>query len=387
MSLSVNDIIKVTTNNASSGVSAANFASAVLFSPDGEGGGSAPAVDAYKTYTSLSDFAVDYATTTETYKAGSIWLSGIPSTTTLLVWTVNAGDTDTVATINKARASNLGWWYFSFFTNSVYDELAPYIELLAIAAWHDGNDSYFMNTQFLAANVAKIRDEGDITDVATLMTKQGTRHASTFSNATTEYGGIAVCKWLASVNYSAVNTTITAEYKKLAGISSEDLTGSEYTAMTQATKKCQFYSVVDLQGSTDNGRVVNSWSHSSFGEWMDDIVNLDAFVNSLKVRLYNTLAGQNTKLPQTPAGQAVLLGQCKAVCEQYIANGYLGPRNYINQTTGADAFTLGYEILTQPEDILNLSAAQRSNRESWPIAIDIYRAGAIHTVSVNVNVF
>jgi len=153
------------------------------------------------------------------------------------------------------------------------------------------------------------------------------------------------------------------------------------------TKKAAFYTVVDLQCSSDIGRVVNSWSHSAFGEYMDDIVDLDAFVNNLRVNLYNAVANQTTKLPQTPPGQAVLLAAAKETGELYIANGYLGPRTWTNPDNGLEELTLGYEILTKPEDILIISDPDRADRKSAPIQIRIFRAGAIHAVDVTVDVF
>ena len=153
------------------------------------------------------------------------------------------------------------------------------------------------------------------------------------------------------------------------------------------TKKAVFYTVVDLQGSNDVGRVINSWSHSSFGEYIDDVVNLDAFVNDLRVTLYNATANQTTKLAQTPPGQAVLISAAKETAERYIANGYLGPRNWTNPDTGLDEYVIGYQILTKPEDILDLSDADRADRKSAPIRICIFRAGAIHAVDVTCDVY
>ena len=201
------------------------------------------------------------------------------------------------------------------------------------------------------------------------------------------YAGISLCKWFAAVNYSADNSTITGEFKKLSGVAAETLTATEYGAMTQDTKKAQFYSTVELQGSVDSGRVINSWSHSSFGEWMDDVVNLSAFVNAIKVELYNIIANQPTKLGQDPIGQSTLIGRAKAVCERYVSNGYLGPRNYTDPDDGIDKFTAGYEILTKPEDILDLSDPDRDDRKSAPLRIRVFRKGAIHKSIVDIDVF
>ncbi len=380
MSYPVDNIIPITTVISPNGLGFANFASALQFAPESE----LPvgfAVDTYRVYNSLPALAVDFPSTTETYKAQNRWLGGIPSTREIKVWGTADADATWTDTLNKAR--NVLWWFWSFFTDTIYADLVVADE---IAQWSNANKSYFMNCQ-TATSAAAIRDPIVTSDIASTLTTSGVRFASTFSHATDPYAGISLCKWFAAVNYTADNSTITGEYKKLSGVAAEDLSDTEYNAMTQDTKKCQFYSLVDLQGSTDVGRVINSWSHSSFGEWMDDVVNLAAFENNIAVTLYNTVANQITKLGQDPVGQSVLIGSARAVCEQYISNGYLGPRNYIDPDDGIEKYTVGYEILTQAEDILNLLEPDRDARKSAPLRIRIFRKGAIHIVPVDILVY
>lgn len=152
-------------------------------------------------------------------------------------------------------------------------------------------------------------------------------------------------------------------------------------------KKAVFYTVIDMQGQEDNGRIINSWTHSTYGEYIDDVVNLDAFINDLLVTVYNAKANQTTKLAQEPADQNVLLTAARESCERYISNRYLGARNYTDPDDGLVKFTRGYEILTKPEDILSLSDSERGQRKSAPIRIRVFRAGAIHAVDITVDVY
>lgn len=380
MSYDINAIIPLTYNISPQGLGFANFASATLFAPETE----LPvgfAVDTRRVYTRLSDLSIDFATSTETYKVASKWLGGTPSMNSLTVWGRGDADADWPTTLNKAR--NAFWWYWSFFTKDVY---ASKTDVAAIAGWANDNMSLFENcaTGTLAA---EIRDIADTTDIASTLTTAGVRYACTMSHATDPYAGIALCKWFAKVNYSATNSTITGFGKTLSGVDAESLTGTEYAAMKLATKKCQFYTVIENKGSVTGGRCINTWSHSSFGEQMDDIVNLDAFVNFLSVSLNNVVINQITKLGQDPVGQSVLIGTAKQICEQFIANAYLGPRNYINPDSGLDDYTLGYEILTQPEDILNLLQLDRDARKSAPLRIRIFRKGAIEQAPVDIGVY
>jgi len=380
MSYDASNIINIATRISPQGLSFANFSLAMLFAPEDELPGGFT-VNTFRVYQSMADLSVDFASTTETYKAAQRYMSMIPTPREIRVWG-RKSTTATIETIVETLdiAANETWWYWTFFTEDVYSDEAS---MLLVADWLDANTRFSFNCSV----AADIRDIADDTDIASQMTTQGTRHISTFSHATDPYAGHSLAAWFSSVNYSIPGSTITGEFKKLPGVDAESLTGTEYAAMRLDTKKAVFYTVVDLQGSTDAGRVINSWSHSSFGEYIDDVVNLDAFVNNLRVSIYNATANQPTKLAQTPPGQSVLLAAARDVGEQYISNGYLGPRIWTNPDNGQDEFTEGYEILTKADDILTISDSDRADRKSAPIRIRIFRAGAIHAVDITVDVF
>lgn len=380
MGYNVDNIIRINTRISPAGLGFANFAAAVLFAPESE----LPVgfdTDTYRTYDSLTALSVDFASTDETYLAANRWLGGIPATKSVIVWGVDDLDADWTTTLNKVR--NDLFWFWSFFTKAVYANLTDVAE---IADWHNSNETFFMNCQ-TGTSSDDIRDPVETADIATTLTTSGVRTTSTFVHATDPYAGIALCKYFAAVNYSATNSTITGEFKKLSGVAAESLTDSEYGAMRQATKKAVFYSVVELQGSVDAGRVINTFTHSTFGEFIDDVVNLAAFVNAVKVNLYNTIANSTTKIKQDPTGQALLLGAVREIGETYITNGYLGPRNYTDPDDAVDKFTAGYEILTKAEDILDLLDPDRDARRSAPLRVRIFRAGAIHESIVDIDVF
>lgn len=380
MSYPATNIIRINARISPAGLGNANFASAMLFAPQTE----LPvgfAADTYRTYFSLVALAEDFADTTETYKAAQRWLGGTPATRELKVWGAATADGTRAATLNKAR--NMLWWYWTMWTAPI---LAVKADVLAIAQWCEDNTSMFIDNQ-TGASVVEIRDPSDVDDIATQLTTAGFRHVYTAAHATDAYSGSALAKHFAAVNYSADRSTITGEFKKSPGVPAESLSGTAYTAMQSATKKATFYTVVDNQGSIDSGRWLNTTTHSTYGEFIDDVVNLDACVNFLTTALYNAVANQPTKLQQTPVGQAVLIGTAKATMQQFINNGYLGPRNYIDPDDGLEKYTAGFEILTKPEDILDLSEADRNAHKSAPLRIRLFRAGAIHIVDVDLDVY
>jgi hypothetical protein len=151
-------------------------------------------------------------------------------------------------------------------------------------------------------------------------------------------------------------------------------------------KGAVFYTVVETGGEKDSGRIINSKTTSANGEYIDDVFNLDAFTNFMTVALYNALTKVPTKLRQTPAGQQVLIDAAAQVGEKFIGNGYLGERLYIDEETGEEKLSRGYQILTKADDILLISDAERAARGAAPIVMRIFRAGAIHTVDLTANV-
>lgn len=382
MALSPTQFIDVNVSISAAGLSTANFGSLMLFINNADLLEDASwEADTYKTFSSTQDAATYISSESDAYQAISVWLGGTPTVKNLMVFLRNPKDSTWATTLNKAR--NLVWWYFTALTTTNY---AQEEDVLQVAAWCETNNSFFIDCQTDSA-ATKIRDETASDDIATKLTTKGYRHTATACHADDPYSLLYLMKHFSRVNYSADDSTITGEYKKSSGLEAEDLTTSQYTAMQKDTKKCAFYTAIELQGSTDSGRWKNTWTHSTYGEWIDDVVNLDAFTNAITVAVYNCISNATKKVPQTPVGQALVIAACRKVCEQYIANGYLGERTYTDPDDAEEKTSRGYEIMTKPEDILDISDSDRNNRYCAPINIRVFRAGAIHAVSLQVDVY
>ena len=378
MSYSVDNITKVTINLSQQGIGNANFATAVLFAKNSEVGMDVSKQDKLFYFTSLDEVTSQYPTTSETYQAAAAFLGGIPVSKGIYIWNPLRADTDVESMLNKARANK--WWFFTFFTESIYKDKD---KVKKIAAWAEASRSYFANCQHDDTIVTNIRKSDVTSDLGSELTALGLRFTRTLANKESKYAAIAETKWFASVNYNNTLSTITGEYKPLASVQAEDLTSLEMVSMK--SKNVGFYSKLDLQGSTTDGKVINSKTHS--GVYIDDVINIEAFTNSLKTALCNAIITQPTKLPQTPAGQQVLIDAATLVGEQYIRNGFLGSRTYTVPETGKEKITRGYEISTVANDILNISQTLRDNREGAPITMTIFTAGGIHEISMITNVF
>lgn len=377
MAYDISQIIKLNSTISAAGIGTANFASALWLCPNSEIP-SGETAGTYKTY-SLTTAQAAFASDSESYDAlVNHWLSPAPQMSEVYVWFMD-GTSSLTDELIAARKKT--WWFWTLVDK---DTLATQANVTEIATWCNSNSSFFVNCQGDATEVAKIRDENDDTDIGTVLTSAGQRFAFTAANLESPYMGIALAKWYAAVNYSGSDTCITGEFKTLSGVTSEDLDSDEYAAMKQDTKNVVFYTDVYSQGSTDTGVVINTKTHSSYGEYIDDIVNSEALKNAVTVAVYNIVRGASTKVPQTTKGQARLLRAVEKVGTQFNQNGYLGERTYTDPDTGLEAYTkTGFVLLSAPEDILNLSSTDRAARKSANIKYRIYPSGAVHAIEID----
>lgn len=378
MAYPVENIINIVTRIQPAGIGTANFGVGMFFANFDSTTDNTFAEGTFRDYTSPAAVAKDFAISEDAYLAALQWFSAIPRPVSFRIYRRVEDDT-AVESINAAINAGIWFYWFDFEAG----ETASAAAVTPIQAAGDANEKFFAYTA-VGALATAVRDPASTTDVCTAMVTQGSRRAMCFTHATNRYAGLEAAAIMSRVNFSAVDSTITLEFKKLPNVDAEDLGATAYTAMND--KGAPFYTVVETGGQQDNGRIINSKSTSTYGEFIDDVFNLDGFVNALRVGLFNALANKAGKVPQTPAGQLYMNNAAAQVGEQFIANGYLGEAEYLDEDTGETKLTRGYRILTKPEDILSISSADKAARKCAPIRIIIYRAGAIHAVDVTVDV-
>ncbi|MCQ1989651.1 DUF3383 domain-containing protein [Pseudomonas sp. Eb3] len=369
------NIINIVTNIRAAGLGTANFGAGMVFADFDSSSDATFAEGTYRDYGGASAVAANFNIASDVYLAALAWFSAVPKPKSLRIYLRQENDSP-VESLNDAVNKRI-WFYWYEFETTIRANDA---DVLALIAAGDASGKYYAGT----TNQAAVRDPSLATDIVSKAKLQGSRRAFLLSHATAPYAGFELGAVFSRVNFNAANSTITGEFKKLPGITAEDLTQTAYSAMKE--KGAPFYTIVETGGQVDSGRVINSKSTSSFGEYIDDVFNLDGFVNALTVNLYNALANIPTKLKQTPDGQQVLIDAAAQVGQRFIDNGYLGARQYTSDETGEEVLSDGYEILSKADDILDLTDAEHSERLAAPIIMRLFRAGAIHAVDVTVNV-
>lgn len=183
-----------------------------------------------------------------------------------------------------------------------------------------------------------------------------------------------------TVDYNGNNTVITLMYKQEPGIVAESLNANQMAALV--SKNCNVFVAYNNNTAIIEPGVVAS------GEFLDVITGTDWLALDLQTAMYNLLYTANTKIPQTDAGNHILMTGMEAIMDQSVANGLVAPgtwgANGFGSLQQGDFLPKGYYIYAPPIALQN--PADRAARKSVTFQIAAKLAGAIHTVDIQINV-
>lgn len=385
MAYSVDNIITVNINLTPAGLGFANFATIFAFARQDMLQGTATFEnDTYRDYTDLDGVLEDFTEDSDVYLMARRWFAQIPKPQQFSVWMWDSVNDSPVEAATKANDE--AWRYFYRFPNDVTDTEA---DVTGLADWMDANIHF---TGFITSSATAI-DPQDDTDLGSVLTERGNRRimigyreADTISSdASQEYADVQLMAVFQKFDPEGFRTAITGEYQVLPGVVGESLTTTAYNALKD--KNIVFWTAIELQGSTDASRTINSRSPSSFNEFIDDVINIDVFKNRLQVNGYNYIANAGTKRPYTPRGYAGLLDTVESTGKAFFDNGVLGRAEYTDQATGeTELAKYGFVIRSEPEDVFDATTAERRDREFPPVSMLAILARAGHSVTINITV-
>jgi len=384
MSYDVSNIIPVSLSLTPTGLRPANFTSLLFFAVDADlqSSGSISA-DTYKDYASLEEVGQDFTEDSPPYLAAKRWFAQTPTPEKFTIWLWDQTN-DSVSTV-LGKAYDEIWRYFFRFPNSITSTESNVTDAADFA---DSEGAY---TAVILSSAAA--DPNDSTDIASTLKSKGNRHisvgyrksATITTDASQEYADVQLMAAFEKFDPAGLRTAITGEYQVLPGVIGESLTTTEYGALKD--KNVIFWTEVELKGSVDASRTINSKSMSSYGEFMDDVVNTDVLRNYLKVNGYNYFANAGDKRPYTPTGYAGLLDRLEETLQQFYTNGVLGKATYVDPRDGEEKLAkYGYTLFAEPSDVLDATSSQRSAREYPPVDGLVILARAGHTAQLNITV-
>jgi len=252
-------------------------------------------------------------------------------------------------------------------------DIAGYVESLQVP-----------RTYWLITQNPQVKSAASTTDIASLL-KDGryTRTFVQYSEPATQQNLVDVFSAMArliTTDFTANNSTITLMYKQEPTVNPLVLTTQE--ANTLQAKN------VNVFAKYDNDTAIIQYGTMSGNVYADEIIGVDWFANAIQTACYNTLYTSTTKVPQTDAGQNILVNACSAVCNQAVNNGLVAPGQWngspFGQLSTGDFLPTGFYIYSPP--MAAQSQSIREQRISQTIQIAIKLAGAIHQVNVIVNV-
>lgn len=268
-----------------------------------------------------------------------------------------------------------GEWYVGMYCGALTDA-----QILEIAAYTESctPDSVFAFTTAEAA-VYDPQDGGIFSQL------QALNYRRTIGQYSTSHQDAiaAIVGWAMGAMTGTAGSAYTLAYKTEVGVEAENYVQNFTTNMVNALKS--FNGNVYI----NRGTYYNIFEEGKMfdGSWFDEIIYLDKFKNDAQLAIMDLLVANN-KLAQTEAGMNRIKNAIKDECERlnligFIAAGVWKSNDILGLSYG-DTLPRGYIIQSEP--INDQTQADRDARNAPPIYISFKLAGAIHHVTVQVDV-
>jgi hypothetical protein len=233
-----------------------------------------------------------------------------------------------------------------------------------IAEYCEAAKIIFMNT----TNDLTTLSLGNVNIASKLKDKTLRYSLTTFSKDVSAYPSAAVFGRAASVNFSAIGSTITLNLKQIAGVTAEDLTPAEYAALTS------YYASAVVQ----IGSSVNAYTSSRMasGTWLDTVHGLLWLEDKCEVDMFNLLYVTNTKIPFTQTGINTAAATLEKSLQAAVRNGLAGPGFLPDGTYLPNGYVVNAVSLA------DVAASDKSNRVYNGLSFKMVGAGALHEVEV-----
>ena len=329
------------------------------------------------TYNVTVDGAV--ITITEITAGGGATPGAMTTTGTCVITAGTATNSETrtetpLEAFTACRQAN-GEWYIGTICASLTDT-----QILEVAQYVEGctPDSMFGFTTDEAAVC-------DPTDGGIFSELQSRMYRRTIGQYSTSHPDAiaAIIGWAMGAMTGTANSAYTLAYKSEVGVQAENYVQTFTTNKVNALKSFNGNVYIN-RGSYYNifeeGKVFD-------GSWFDEIIYLDKFKNDCQLSIMDILVA-DPKVPQTESGMSRIKNAIKEECEGinrigFIAAGVWKSRDMLDLKYG-DTLPAGYMIQSEP--INEQTQADRDARKAPPIYVSLKLAGAIHHVTVQVDV-
>lgn len=326
-------------------------------------------------YTSVSAMQSDgFTTESEEYKAALLYFSANSSPQKLAVG-VKAEEESFLEAAQACRAKN-GEWYVLIPLNaeiSDISELADWVE----AVTPDTILAYTTDDEAVLSEAAG----GGI--FKALKEKNYSRSFGQYSG--NGYAVAATMGYAMGKNRGTSNSAFTLAFKELPGVTTDDLTETQvqYVCGDRNTEGVNGNVYVTRQDSYD----ILQMGCMADGTYFDEVLNLDMLKNDITLNVMDLLTS-TAKIPATNSGVAQIINVINVACNKYVNTGFIAPGIWnggeVLDLENGTMLDSGYVVMA--EDVDDQSQADRDARIAPPIYVCVKLAGAIHYVTIEVNV-
>jgi hypothetical protein len=322
-----------------------------------------------KVYSKMNDLLADHWLGTEPeYLAAQKYFSQNPRPHKLAIGRWDKDNETAVQAVQACRVANTEWYSCAVLG-------VEKAEVIAIANYIDSVEP--ASTYFYTTDDSDVKNNVENNVMDTL--KKNNIHRTLGQYSTTENAAIAIMAYAMGANKQTDNSAYTLAYKKEIGVTAENLTSTEVTA------------IKNLNGNVyiNRGTVYDLFEDGVMadGTYFDEVLGLDILTNGIQTAVMNALTTE-PKIPQTDDGMDKLLNYITAPLERARRIGFIAPGTWtaasiLTVQTG-DTLPRGYKILA--ESISDQSQEDREARKAPPIYIPAKLAGAIQHVNIGVYV-
>lgn len=261
--------------------------------------------------------------------------------------------TESVAQTMAAIMNSDSDFYGVAFTSKVQDDV------LAMAEWTESAGKLY-GTSFGGDNV---KNSEMTTDTGSqLKAKNYYRTFWFYHSVENEYPEVAVMARCFAVDPGGETWAL----KKLAGITVDPLTETEFNAVTG--KNGNTFELFRNVSVTQNGMV-------AAGEWIDVIRFRDWLEEEIKTNVFNLLINRD-KVPYTDAGIAAIESRVREALDLGQRRGGIAPTEYDEDGNQNLGYTISVPLAA------NISANTKSSRKLTDMTFTARLAGAIHVVNI-----
>lgn len=339
---------------------------------------------AYGVYLDAAAVATDYGSNSDCAAIAAQFFAQSPNPIStggyLVIIPRTSGGTELVSAA-ITRTKDLVY-YFGILVDEEYSGSPS--TLTALATFVQGLDKVL----FYASSVISEIAPGGLLDLIRSASEQNTRcmhYGNPILNGAaaqqTQMFAAAYAGRALSTDFSGSGTAATMHLKQLAGITPDQTLNQSYLLQAEAAGADVYVSIAGISGLFTTG---------TNGYW-DQIYGQFALKFALQAAGFNYLATSQTKVPQTESGMNGLKNAYRAICAQFLSNGFAAHGAWSSSTSfgpGTDLVRniadIGYFVFSNP--VAAQSQSDRNARKAPLVQIAIKLAGALHSSNVIVNV-